>query len=234
MKYLKTIAVAAALACAALTSRADIDLNFSSVKNATIQFDGSSGFSFVTGLGGADFSITGSSGVQDSLGDLGTISGAYTIGTVTTALDGSQKAAVSGSGVLSISDGVKSLTANVVWNTISSSAAPNPGTSDALNLSGSINLTSISYNNPGGQQDLKDLAQNSLGIAIVNFTFLPNGDTVTKLKGPTPVTEKSYSGSLASAVPEPTTVVAGALLLLPFGLSAFRVLRKNNSTAAVS
>ena len=30
-----------------------------------------------------------------------------------------------------------------------------------------------------------------------------------------------------SAVPEPTTVVAGALLLLPFGMSTLRILRKS-------
>jgi len=31
------------------------------------------------------------------------------------------------------------------------------------------------------------------------------------------------------AVPEPTTVIAGALLLLPFGASTFRILRKNRA-----
>ena len=33
---------------------------------------------------------------------------------------------------------------------------------------------------------------------------------------------------LAAAVPEPTTVVAGALLLLPFGISTLRILRKDS------
>jgi hypothetical protein len=32
-----------------------------------------------------------------------------------------------------------------------------------------------------------------------------------------------------SAVPEPTTMVAGALLLLPFGASALRILRKKRA-----
>lgn len=43
--------------------------------------------------------------------------------------------------------------------------------------------------------------------------------------------EGSYAFELdnvaASAVPEPTTMIAGALLLLPFGVSTFRMLRKN-------
>jgi hypothetical protein len=30
-----------------------------------------------------------------------------------------------------------------------------------------------------------------------------------------------------SAVPEPTTLIAGALLLLPFGASTLRILRRN-------
>jgi len=33
----------------------------------------------------------------------------------------------------------------------------------------------------------------------------------------------------ASAVPEPTTVIAGALMVLPFGAGAFRVLRKKQA-----
>jgi hypothetical protein len=31
------------------------------------------------------------------------------------------------------------------------------------------------------------------------------------------------------AVPEPTTMIAGALLLLPFGASTLRILRKNRT-----
>ncbi len=34
------------------------------------------------------------------------------------------------------------------------------------------------------------------------------------------------------SVPEPTTVIAGALLLLPFGVSTFRILRRNKNAAA--
>jgi hypothetical protein len=51
----------------------------------------------------------------------------------------------------------------------------------------------------------------------------------------TPITDGNLSvspavvpGSLA-VVPEPTTMIAGALLLLPFGASALRMLRKNRT-----
>ena len=39
----------------------------------------------------------------------------------------------------------------------------------------------------------------------------------------------SFSVTEIAAVPEPSTIVAGALLLLPFGASAFRVIRKNRT-----
>jgi hypothetical protein len=38
-----------------------------------------------------------------------------------------------------------------------------------------------------------------------------------------------YTGSDSVAVPEPTTMIAGALLLLPFGTSTLRILRKNRA-----
>jgi hypothetical protein len=43
-------------------------------------------------------------------------------------------------------------------------------------------------------------------------------------------TAGSYSGDLTAAlvpVPEPTTIIAGALLLLPLGASTLRILRRN-------
>jgi len=228
MKYVKTIAVATALACAALTSRADVLLSFNNTSGATITFGGGS-FQFVPS-GGTDFRITGSSGADDSFGDTGTISGVYTIGTVTPVAPGIQSAPVTGSGTLTINDGLgKSLTAGITWDTIESIGA---GTSDTLNFGGTINLTSVNYN--GTLTDLKDLAQNHLGIAVLNFTFTSSSAQDVQHLKTFSGSEKSFSGSLSSAVPEPTTVVAGALLLLPFGLSAFRVLRKNSSTAPLS
>jgi hypothetical protein len=40
---------------------------------------------------------------------------------------------------------------------------------------------------------------------------------------------QGFFGPNLSAVPEPTTVIAGALLLLPFGASTLRMLRKNRT-----
>lgn len=45
------------------------------------------------------------------------------------------------------------------------------------------------------------------------------------------VLDGGAAGGIATyAVPEPTTVIAGALLLLPFGASTLRILRRNRST----
>ena len=41
--------------------------------------------------------------------------------------------------------------------------------------------------------------------------------------------QKSEVGSQGPAVPEPTTMLASALLLLPFGASTIRFLRQNRA-----
>jgi len=44
---------------------------------------------------------------------------------------------------------------------------------------------------------------------------------------PTPSCTPPTTPHDVTAVPEPSTIVAGALLLLPFGISTVRILRKN-------
>jgi hypothetical protein len=72
---------------------------------------------------------------------------------------------------------------------------------------------------------LTDL-QNS-GIAQANWTDAANGaygvaDMVLGTPG-------AAQDQLVMVVPEPTTMIAGALLLLPFGASTLRILRKNRT-----
>jgi hypothetical protein len=65
-----------------------------------------------------------------------------------------------------------------------------------------------------------------LGNVVVGqawqWTDLPNGPPVSNWNL---VPESTYN----TVVPEPTTMVAGALLLLPFGASALRMLRKSRT-----
>jgi hypothetical protein len=55
-----------------------------------------------------------------------------------------------------------------------------------------------------------------IGLAVVS----PNGGYITISR---------VSQSFHQAVPEPTTIIAGALLLLPFGASTLRILRKSRT-----
>jgi hypothetical protein len=225
MKYLKSIAVAAGLACAAATSQAGITLQYSSLGNgAAIDFAGGS-FTFdnaTSGPGiGNSFSVTGSKGtpapVGDSIGDFGKISGSFAIGTI----DGTGNfAPVTGSGTLTIADATGSLTGTVVWNNIQQNNA-----NGGLSIFGQINLSSVVYT--GTKSDLFALANVGAGIESLSFSFTPPIPTLAQLKagGWT----DSFAGEITSAtpVPEATTEIAGALLLLPFGLSTLRIIRKN-------
>jgi hypothetical protein len=41
--------------------------------------------------------------------------------------------------------------------------------------------------------------------------------------------DSAWLGGVKTTIPEPTTLVAGALLLLPFGASMIQVLRRNKN-----
>ena len=63
-----------------------------------------------------------------------------------------------------------------------------------------------------------------------NFDFTATGtSTVIAFLGEGPDNQKYIGLDNVSVVPEPTTMVAGALLLLPFGASTLRILRKNRT-----
>lgn len=64
---------------------------------------------------------------------------------------------------------------------------------------------------------LTGLTENDFNYANANGYFI--GAHVQGIPG-------GLSGAI-TAVPEPTTIIAGALLLMPFGASTFRILRRN-------
>jgi ABC-type uncharacterized transport system YnjBCD substrate-binding protein len=97
----------------------------------------------------------------------------------------------------------------------------------------SVNLTGMSYT--GGNADLLALASNPNGGNLnLTFQFSGTDPSMTGLFAGSGISSVSYSGSISStastAVPEPSTVLAGALLLLPFGVSTVRILRKHKQT----
>ena len=88
-----------------------------------------------------------------------------------------------------------------------------------------------------GRMDALGLSSRNLAFALTGVTLNP-GDSVTlKWAQSVYVGDKNMAQGIdnfkfgdnndLAAVPEPTTMIAGALLLLPFGASTLRMLRKN-------
>jgi len=218
------MAVTVALAVSASTSQAALSLSFSNQGLSTgIQFNGaSSSFQLNPApgsLASPQFAVTSETGGTSSIGLKGWINGSpWTIGAITTS-GNTQTAPVTGLGLLFLNDGFgNNLTGNLNWLTIQTVQSLG-GINAALN----VNITGLTYS--GLNADLLALADGGNGSMNVTFQFNP-GQSLTQLTtGSTQI--GSYSGSLAGAVvPEPATLIAGALLLLPFGASTVRILRK--------
>lgn len=218
-------------------ARADISLNLANTSNSNVVFtptgtssNPSANFSFVPATpGGYSFSITNSSGVGDSVNDLGTLSGTYSYSGVTTS-GNTQTANVSGTGVLDINDGSgHDFTGNVQGITIQTQ-----GTGGTVNASGTINLSSVSY--LGAQKDLLTLLGNSQyngGIVTLTFSFVP-AKTLTQLGttagAPTGGYKSSFQGTVfAASTPEPSSMVLAGLGAV--GLIGYGIRRRKARTA---
>jgi PEP-CTERM motif-containing protein len=207
--------IATVVLCFALSRQAQaITINFSNLDHTSVTFAGGA-FSF-SSTNGYQFSITTvNGGVGDSIGLDGYVSpgGPFTIGTIT--ISGPiQTAPVTGTGTLHITDAQnKDLTGSIQWDDITTF-----GVGGILDLTGTINLTGITY--PGTNSDLGTLAAAGSASDVVTFQFVP-AQTLTQLKNTGGST--SYSGSIA-VVPEPGSVTLVGLGLL--GLLAFCRRRK--------
>lgn len=218
--------VAAGLALSASNSQAS--MSFAGDNNAqfnaggtTFQLNPIAGsaanpqFSFT----GADSGLTGWITGAPWTVDMGSLN-STTVGSITY-----QQAPVMGGGQLNIYDGVHTLTGNLNWLQIHTSSDGQGGVADSL----SVNLTGMSY--AGLNANLLALAASGIGNLNLTFQFSGNSPNLSSIydgNGGTSIA--SYSGSVSSSnvgsVPEPSTVVAGAMLLLPFGISTWRILRK--------
>lgn len=71
-------------------------------------------------------------------------------------------------------------------------------------------------------------------LLIVGVNDKLNGTDISQDFWPDPILEQHPTGAQhrVTPVPEPTTLIAGALLLLPFGASTVRFLRKNSAGKA--
>jgi hypothetical protein len=219
MKKIKLLSSAAMLlACSVITSQAQITLSYLNATSGStagqIDFLGNSTFNFTADSAGADFMITGGS----ANGDLGTISGTYIIGAVTT-IFGVETAPVTGTGTVTINDGSGfSLTGTINWEDLLT-----VGTGGDLNVTALLNLTGVSYG--GSQAALTALAGAGNASDTLSFNFNPAMD-INALK--TTAISDNFTGTI-TAVPEPITLISGGLLLLPLGASSLRILRRKRS-----
>jgi hypothetical protein len=191
-----------------------IDLNFSSVVGSQLDFSGGT-FSFTSG-NQFQFVITSvSGGVGDSRSLEGGFSpgGPFAIGSITIN-GGEQTAPVTGTSTLFITDvNSVNLTGTIQWDDITT-----VGAGGILDLTGTINLTGLSYS--GTSIDLGELAAPPGNASdVVSFQFLPP-QTLTQLA--TTGGETSYSGTIFAnqSVPEPGTLTLagmGFAGLLAFG-----------------
>ena len=218
-------------ALAALPAKA-LNIQFTSIVNTFIQFNGVSGtFSFSPANN--QFKVTAVfDSAGDSLGDLGSIGGSFTIGAITDhwnlahTID-TETAPVNFSGTLTIHDGHgHDLKAHVLqWLNITQ-----VGTDVHLNAMGADNLFNFSYS--GTQVDLVNLASRSVDQAIdLDSTLLGKypGTTKTpdlrKLATGGKIYKSAFHGEIVSTVvPDGgVTVALMGLALAGVGLLKRRI-----------
>jgi hypothetical protein len=200
---LRTVFLLGAVALAMIPGLAigNTDIGYANTVGSTVSFDGSGNFTVGT------FDITSGS----ASGLLGNVSGGFSIGTITPIGFGASFATVSGTGLLTITDGSHVLTGNLSWVDI-----VQMGTIDGLNMQGTVNLTGITYD--GSNADLMALAAAGSATDTLSFQFT-SGVTLSSLA--TTAQSSSFSGSI-SAVPDGGATVA----LLGFGLVGIEGLRR--------
>jgi hypothetical protein len=215
------VVVIAGLALSAVSSRAQLTLNFAATDGSAIQFNGTnSSFQFIPPIGNptnnGQWSITTESGGNSAIGLLGQFGNSqFGYGTISTdALGGGNflyTANVTGPlGILSIQDSSHIfLTGSVNWEQIDTFDF-----SGALNAMLTVNVSGLAY--AGSNPDLNTLVAEQPASMDVTFQFSP-GMTLPQLTSGAGPYESSFSGSI-SVVPEPATV---SCLLLGFGVLAF-------------
>ncbi len=219
--------LATAIALSATATYAALALDFANVVGSSIQFNGSANsfqFNPVSGSGAQFFITTPGSSATGDPGrfDNGPFSYGPIITTTPTPFGPLESAPVSGpSSTLTIGDASSGLLTGTVDFVNVSTLAGIGG----LNASLLLNVSGLTYTpGPVPEGDLATIAAN--GLAVLSVTFNTGGRTLTSLStGPAFSTSFAGRTVTASPIPEPSTYLAGVLLLLPFGINGYRSLR---------
>ncbi len=215
----KAIGIGAVLSATA--ARASLD--FANLTGSSIEFAGGGISQFsITGPLDDQWQITSLGPAENLLGSFN--GGPWNYGPISTLLGGVQVATVTGpTGTFSINDGHGfQATGNVNWVQLDTFLSVG-----GLNAAATVNITGMTY--AGANTALQALVESGDGSVDLSFQFNPAESLMQLTTGPGPYDSQSYSGSFAAVVPEPTTVVAGALLLFPLAASTLRILRKHRA-----
>jgi hypothetical protein len=228
MKPIKSFAVAmAGLAISAVTSHAQLTLNFASTAGSTIQFNGaSSSFQFDTSIlpsdTGTQWQIGSENGGTGSAINLfGVVDNSpFSYGPISTTIVGPytfQTATVLGPfGGLKINDGLGNLlTGDINWVDVET-----VNFAGGINASLTVNVTDLAY--AGSNPDLETLVAEGPGSMDLAFQFSP-GKMLSQLTSGVGTYNTSFSGSI-SVVPEP-----GTFALMVCGLTGLLVMRRRSA-----
>ena len=180
-----------------------VTIDYSNSSIGKINLDPTDGCGVAGSVGCFDFTPGNSLEISSgsAAGYTGSISGLFGVGAISTLGGGLiETANVNGTGTLTIFDGLTStsLTADLNWVDIGTF-----GTGGVINISGSVNLTSISYG--GTNTDLLALANAGSGTQTTTFQFTSPQSLTDLFETSSTVSSTSFSGSI-SAVPVPAAI----------------------------